>query len=47
MMPGVMDFRVRVSGTGMRRALIEDIFACDPVDVGILPRFGERDPRRR
>jgi AraC family transcriptional regulator len=54
MMPGGMDFGVRVGGAVrtlhlyLRRALISevaaDILVGDPADLEILPRFGDNDP---
>jgi AraC family transcriptional regulator len=54
MMPGGMDFGVRVEGTlqslhlYLRRAVLEevagDLVAGDPAHVEILPRFGDSDP---
>jgi AraC family transcriptional regulator len=54
MMPGGMDFSVRVDGTlqslhlYLRRAVLKevagDLLAGDPAHVEILPRFGEIDP---
>jgi len=54
MMPGGMDFSVRVSGTlqslhlYLRRGVIEevasDLVIGDPAQVAILPRFGDSDP---
>ena len=54
MMPGGMDFSVRVGGTlrslhlYLRRAVLEDVagdlVAGDPGRVEILPRFGNTDP---
>lgn len=54
MMPGGMDFSVRVDGTlkslhlYLRRAVLEevagDLVAGDPAHVEILPRFGDSDP---
>jgi len=54
MMPGSMDFSVRVAGTlkslhlYLRRGLIEevagDLVAGDPAHVAILARFGDADP---
>lgn len=54
MMPGGMDFGVRVDGTlqslhlYLRRAVLEevagDLVAGDPAHVEILPRFGDSDP---
>jgi len=54
MMPGGMDFSVRVDGTlqslhlYLRRAVLEevagDLVAGDPGHVEILPRFGDSDP---
>jgi AraC family transcriptional regulator len=54
MMPGGMDFSVRVAGTlqslhlYLRRGVIEevagDLVAGDPAHVAILPRFGDSDP---
>src|SRR5262245_36841931 len=53
MMPGGMDFSVRVDGTlqslhlYLRRGVIEevagDLVAVDPAHVAILPRFGDSD----
>jgi len=54
MMPGGMDFSVRVDGTlhslhlYLRRGILEeiagDLLAGDPAHVEILPKFGESDP---
>ncbi len=54
MMPGGMDFGVRVDGTlntlhlYLRRALLQevagDVLAGDPANTEILPRFGDSDP---
>jgi AraC family transcriptional regulator len=54
MMPGGMDFSVRVDGTlrslhlYLRRGVLEevagDLVAGDPAHVEILPRFGDNDP---